>query len=124
MLSEANRAGSITELGDSVPEPLGFIALGPECLAYTGDTRTEDKAPQGCDLSADSSAGMTRDGFDAEVVPDQNQTRRTLAYCWRKMVLTTGSTIVPRWENDLRLDRRPASSIVSDPQLSSRKRFS
>jgi hypothetical protein len=36
---------------------------------------------------------MTRGGFDAEAVPAQNQTRRILAYCQPKMVLTTGSTI-------------------------------
>ncbi len=27
---------SVIELGDSVPEPLGFNAFGPECLFYAG----------------------------------------------------------------------------------------
>jgi hypothetical protein len=36
---------------------------------------------------------MIRNGFDAEAVPAQNQTRRILAYCSPKMVLTMGSTI-------------------------------
>jgi hypothetical protein len=33
---------------------------------YNRDTRTEDRAPQGCDPSAGPSAGMARGGFDSE----------------------------------------------------------
>ena len=36
----------LTGLGDSVPEPLGFIAFAPEWF-YTEGTCTEDRAPQG-----------------------------------------------------------------------------
>ena len=50
-------------LGDYVPEPLGFIAFTPECWFYTEGTGTEDRAPQGCDPSADSRAGMARGGL-------------------------------------------------------------
>ena len=53
MASEA----SVAQLGDFVPEPLGFIALGPECLVCTEGTGTEDRAPQGCDPSAEPEAG-------------------------------------------------------------------
>ena len=63
------------------------------CWRYTEATRTEDKAPQGCDLSADSSVGMAPGGLDAEAVSIQNQTRRILAYCHPRMVLTMGSTL-------------------------------
>ena len=56
-----NRLGELptSALGDSVPEPLGFNAFGPEWRAYTEETGTEDRAPQGCDSSAASSAAMT-----------------------------------------------------------------
>ena len=77
------------------PRTPGIYRFGARNVwLYTGDTRTEDKAPQGCDLSADSSAGMARGGFDAEVVPTQHQTVEILAYCGPKMVLTKGSTLV------------------------------
>ena len=62
MSRSAIKERSILELGDSVPEPLGFNALAPECLVYTEGTCTEDRAPQGCDPSADARAGMARGG--------------------------------------------------------------
>jgi hypothetical protein len=93
MIRQAKRKGASLNSGTLSPNPWDLSLWGRNNRLYTGGTRTEDKAPQGCDLSADSSAGMTGNGFDAEAVPDQNQTRRVLAYCWPKMVLTTGSTI-------------------------------
>src|SRR5260370_40755307 len=36
------------------------------------DTRTEDRAPQGCTPSADPRAGMARGGSDAGAVPTAN----------------------------------------------------
>ena len=67
------RNGDIAQGGVSAPDHFGFIAFGPECLVYTGSTRTEDRAPQGCDLSADSRAGMARGGFDTEAAPNSKQ---------------------------------------------------
>jgi hypothetical protein len=32
------KEGIVVGLGDSVPEPLGFIAFAPECLFYTEGT--------------------------------------------------------------------------------------
>jgi hypothetical protein len=94
MLRETKRKGTSPNSGTLSPNPWDLSLWGRNVRLYTGGTRTEDKAPQGCDLSADSSAGMTRGGFDADAVPDQNQTRRILAYCRPKMVLTTGSTVL------------------------------
>ena len=74
-----HRKGNITSIGDSVPEPLGFNAFQPEWLDYTEGTRTEDKAPQGCDLSAASSAGMARAASTPEPSQTQTQTRRTVS---------------------------------------------
>src|SRR6185437_1326864 len=89
----AIRNGALLNSGTLSPNPWDLPLSGQNGWHYNGGTRTEDKAPQGCDLSADSSAGMARGGFDAEAVPPQNQTRRILAYCRPKMVLTTGSTL-------------------------------
>jgi alanine racemase len=76
--------------GTPSPNPWDLSLSGQNVWLYTEDTRTEDKAPQGCDLSADSGAGMARGGFDVEAASTQNLTRRTLAYCRLKMVLTKG----------------------------------
>jgi hypothetical protein len=57
--------------GTLSPNPWDLSLWGQNQL-YNGDTRTEDKAPQGCDLSAASSAGMERDGFKLEAVPNSN----------------------------------------------------
>jgi hypothetical protein len=35
---EESESGTGAGLGDSVPEPLGFIAFTPECLFYTEGT--------------------------------------------------------------------------------------
>jgi len=83
---------SVGELGDSVPEPLGFNAFWPECLSTLESTGAEDRAPQGCDPSAASSAGMAG-RLHPPPQNETNKTRRTLAYCGQKMVLTMGSTL-------------------------------
>jgi hypothetical protein len=64
------------------------LTLSRQNVSYTlGGTRTEDRAPQGCDPSAGSRAGMAKSGFDAGAVPKlQTRRRRILAYCGRKMV--------------------------------------
>ena len=100
------RNGTLLNSGTLSPNPWDLTLSGQNiCWRYTEGTRTEDKAPQGCDLSADSSAGITRDGFDAEAVSVQNQTRRILAYCRPKMVLTKGSTL-PRAKSREKIGNR------------------
>ena len=74
------RNGALLNSGTLSPNPWDLTPSGQNGWLYTGKTRTEDKAPQGCDLSAASSAGMARDGFDAEAVLNLIQTRRALAY--------------------------------------------
>ena len=93
MARPAKRNGALLDSGTLSPNPWDLSLSGQNVGLYTGDTRTEDKAPQGCDLSADSSAGMTTGGFDVEAAPNSNKTRPRLAYCGPKMVLTTGSTL-------------------------------
>ena len=48
--------------GTPSPNPWDLTLSGQNGWPYTEGTRTEDKAPQGCDLSADSSAGMATGG--------------------------------------------------------------
>ena len=89
------RNEALLNSGTLSPNPWDLTLSGQNvCWRYTEATRTEDKAPQGCDLSVDSSAGMAPGGLDAEAVSIQNQTRRILAYCHPRMVLTIGSTLV------------------------------
>ena len=64
MASQTKRKGALTNSGTLSPNPWDLSLSGQNVWLYTGGTRTEDKAPQECDLSADSSAGMARGGFD------------------------------------------------------------
>src|SRR5664279_4668117 len=93
------------ESGTLSPNPWDLTPLGRNVWCTVEGTRTEDRAPQGCDPSAGSSAGMARGGFDAEAAPKiQTRHRRILAYCGRKMVLTVGSTLLLGARDYLRLD--------------------
>ena len=66
------RKGALLKVGDSIPKliaqelkaRLDLTLSGQNVWLYTERTRTEDRAPQGCDLSADSRAGMARGGCD------------------------------------------------------------
>src|ERR1700685_711767 len=88
MAGPAKRNQALLDSGTLSPNPWDLSLSGQNGWLYTGGTRTEDKAPQGCDLSAEmaTAASMPRPP------KTQIQTRRRLAYCGRKMVLTTGST--------------------------------
>src|ERR1022692_2967825 len=58
MTEQSIRNGDLLNSGTLSPNPWDLTLSGQNSWFYTGGTRTEDKAPQGCDLSADSSAGM------------------------------------------------------------------
>jgi hypothetical protein len=86
------RKPSIVEIGDSVPEPLGFNAFAPECCSTLkalvrriGLRRDATRAPmQGPEWQGAASP------------PPQTQTQtppETLAYRGQKLVLTMGSTL-------------------------------
>src|ERR1039457_4518611 len=94
MNGATKRTGAFIESGTLSPNPWDLTPLGRNVWCTVEGTRTEDRAPQGCDPSAGSSAGMARGGFDAEAAPKiQTRHRRILACCGRKMVLTMGSTL-------------------------------
>ena len=96
MISENNKEENIMNSGTLSPNPWDLSLLGRNVWPYTGDTRTEDRAPQGCDPSADSRAGILKVGFATEAASTTIQARRTLAYCQPEMVLTMGSTLHDR----------------------------
>src|SRR4051794_37438985 len=78
--------------GTLSPNP-GIYRFSARMIVYTEVTCTEDKAPQGCDPSADARAGMARGGLPA--APNSNpRLPRAIAYCRPKMVLTMGSTLL------------------------------
>src|ERR1039457_3487928 len=93
MNGATKRRSAFLESGTLSPNPWDLTLLGRNVWRTVEGTRTEDRAPQGCDPSAGSRDGMERGGFDAEDAPKlQTRPRRILAYCGRKMVLTMGST--------------------------------
>ena len=93
--STKRRKIASSESGTLSPNPWDLTLSRQNVWCTVEGTRTEDRAPQGCDPSAASRAGMARDGFDAGAVPKlQSRPRRILAYCGRTMVLTMGSTSV------------------------------
>src|ERR1017187_7376180 len=93
MNGATKRRSAFLESGTLSPNPWDLTLLGRNVWRTVEGTRTEDRAPQGCDPSAGSRAGMARGGFDAQAAPKlQTRPRRILAYCGRKMVLTMGST--------------------------------
>ena len=94
MARKAKRKEASLNPGTLSPNPWDLSLSGQNVWHYTGDTRTEDKAPQGCDLSADLSAGMITGGCHAKAAQTQIQTRPRLAYCRPRMVLTKGSTLL------------------------------
>jgi hypothetical protein len=72
MARPAKRNGALLNSGTLSPNPWDLSLSGQNVWPYTGDTRTEDKAPQGCDLSADLSAGMLMGGCHAQGRPNSN----------------------------------------------------
>ena len=83
--------------GTLSPNPWDLSLSGQNADAKLGGTRTEGRAPQGCDLSAVPSAEMATGGLDAEATQTPKQRPvQTLAYCGQKMVLTMGSTLQHR----------------------------
>ena len=60
MHEQSIRNGALPKSGTLSPNPWDLTLSGQNVWPYTGDARTEDKAPQGCDLSAGSGAGMAR----------------------------------------------------------------
>ena len=76
--------------GTPSPNPWDLALSGQNGWFYTGRTRTADKAPQGCDLSANSSAGMATGGFDAEVALNSNSDPSNISLLRAKNGLDNG----------------------------------
>ena len=72
MRGMATRKGALLNSGTLSPNPWDLTLWGRNVWSTMGGTRTEDRAPQGCDLSAASSAGMA--GAASMPGPSQTQT--------------------------------------------------
>jgi hypothetical protein len=83
-----NRA--LLKSGTLSPNPWNLTLSGQNGWSYTGSTRTEDKAPRGRDLSADSSAGMTTGGFDADAALKSNSDPSNINLLRTKICLDNG----------------------------------
>ena len=90
MTEQSIRNGALLKSGTLSPNPWDLALSGQNGWLYTGRTRTEDKAPQGCDLSADSSAGMATGGFDAEVALNSNSDPSNISLLRAKNGLDNG----------------------------------
>ena len=91
MTEQSIGKGASLKSGTLSPNPWDLTLSGQNSRPYTEDTRTEDKAPRGCDLSA----GMATGGFNAKAAQDkQIPTRPRLTYCGPHLVLTEGSTLL------------------------------
>ncbi len=93
MSRQSTRKRASVKSGTPSPNPWDLTLSGQNGWPYTEGTRTEDKAPQGCDLSAGSSAGMATGGSDVEAALNSNSDPSNLTYCGPKLVLTKGSTL-------------------------------
>jgi hypothetical protein len=71
MIGMATRKGALLKSGTLSPNPWDLTLWGQNVWSKLEDTRTEDRAPQGCDLSAASSAGMARTA--SRLGPSQTQ---------------------------------------------------
>ena len=71
MDEQSIRNGALPKSGTPSPNPWDLARSGQNGWLYNAETRTEDKAPQVCDLSAASSAGMARAA--AMLRPPQNR---------------------------------------------------
>ena len=76
MRTRAIRKEALLNTGTLSPNPWDLTLSRQNVWSKLEDTRTEDRAPQGCAPSADSKAGMARDGSDTGVVPNSTQTSR------------------------------------------------
>jgi hypothetical protein len=92
MDEQSIRNGALPKSGTPSPNPWDSARSGQNGWLYNTETRTEDKAPQACDLSAASSAGMARAADAATAQNRQIPTRPRLTYCGLNLVLTKGST--------------------------------
>jgi hypothetical protein len=72
MSRQSTRMKASLNSGTLSPNPWDLTLSGQNGWLYTEGTRTEDKAPQGCDLSADAGAGMATGGFIAEAAPNSD----------------------------------------------------
>jgi hypothetical protein len=93
MDEQSIRNGALPKSGTPSPNPWDSARSGQNGWLYNTETRTEDKAPQACDLSAASSAGMARAADAATAQNRQIPTRPRLTYCGLNLVLTKGSTL-------------------------------
>jgi hypothetical protein len=92
MSGKATRKGALLNSGTLSPNPWDLTLSGQNVWPKLEGTRTEDKPPQGCALSAASSAGW-QGRLQCPGRPEFKPTPPDEAYCGQKMVLTEGSTL-------------------------------
>ena len=71
-MTDAITKGALLDSGTPSPNPWDLALSRQNVWSKLEGTRTEDRAPQGCDPSADSRAGMAGGGSYAGAVPKLN----------------------------------------------------
>jgi hypothetical protein len=74
MKAKALRNIALPDSGTPSPNPWDLTLSSQNVWSKLEGTRTEDRAPQGCDPSADSRAGMAGTAVNAGAVPNSTQT--------------------------------------------------
>jgi hypothetical protein len=86
MTKPTMRTRALLNSGTLSPNPWDLTLSGQNVVLnadYNRDTRTEGRAPQGCDPSAGPRAGMARGGFESEAAANYKHHRPvgSKAYC-------------------------------------------
>ena len=102
MSGQTTKKGKLLKSGTLSPNPWDLSLSGRNVWPYNGKTRTEDRAPQGCDPSAASRAGIARDGFRAEAVPTLNSDPSDISLLKAKNGLDKGVHFNPPTPHQLR----------------------
>jgi hypothetical protein len=117
MTEQSIRNGALLKSGTLSPNPWDLALSGQNGWFYTGRTRTADKAPQGCDLSANSSAGMATGGFDAEVALNSNSDPSNISLLRAKNGLDNGVHFIQgcpnrsAWSDDEKQDSEVSAHL-------------
>ena len=112
MSEMAIRKGASLNSGTLSPNPWDLTLSGQNVWSKLEDTRTEDKAPQGCDLSAASSAGMAAGGVDPDAAPNQHPDPSNINLLRAQNGLDNGVHRNPRFKIELRWIREERISKV------------
>ena len=91
----STRNSALLKSGTLSPNPWDLTLSGQNDWPYSESTRTEDKAPQGCDLSAAAGAGMATGGSEAGAAQNSKPDPLSVSLLPNQIGLDTGVHFSP-----------------------------